>query len=532
MGQLVTDIRSGLRMLVKYPMLSVVAILTLGLGIGLSTTVFCIINGGMFKGLPVPDADRIVAVVGTNPSQNQPQQPISVRDLVVWKARQTSFEKFGEYGSAPMNLSTEEGRPERFSGGLLTVAAFEALGVRPILGRGFQQGDDRVGAEPIVLLGYNLWRDRFGSSPDVVGTSIRAGGVQRTVIGVMPEKFGFPIRESLWTPLAIEPDAKKRGEEPFYQVIARLKPDVSIDEAKIQAVTIAGQLEQEFPETNRGRRADVVPYTRTALGPEIYALLYTMLGAGVGVLLIACVNVSNLLVARASLRRREVAVRMALGAGRYRVVRQHLTEVLVLAIAGGAIGIGLSVLGVRWFVRALAADPPPFWITFDLDYRVMFFVISLIVIASVFAGTLPALHAARVSAGSALKDDSRSATSGRLGRFSNGLVVAELAVSCGLLIAAGLMIKSVVQLKNVDMPFTVENILTARVDLPAPPIRMSPRASGFSSNCFRDCRRFRESKPPHCRTVCLRRATAPFPCRSRARPTRSSPTIHWRVKVS
>lgn len=466
MGQLVTDIRSGLRMLVKYPTLSVVAILTLGLGIGLSTTVFCIINGGMFKGLPVPDADRIVAVVGTNPSQNQPQQPISVRDLVVWKARQTSFEEFGEYGSAPMNLSTEEGRPERFSGGLLTVAAFEALGVRPILGRGFQQGDDRVGAEPIVLLGYNLWRDRFGSSPDVVGTSIRAGGVQRTVIGVMPEKFGFPIRESLWTPLAIEPDAKKRGEEPFYQVIARLKPDVSIDEAKIQAVTIAGQLEQEFPETNRGRRADVVPYTRTALGPEIYALLYTMLGAGVGVLLIACVNVSNLLVARASLRRREVAVRMALGAGRYRVVRQHLTEVLVLAIAGGAIGIGLSVLGVRWFVRALAADPPPFWITFDLDYRVMFFVISLIVIASVFAGTLPALHAARVSAGSALKDDSRSATSGRLGRFSNGLVVAELAVSCGLLIAAGLMIKSVVQLKNVDMPFTVENILTARVDLP------------------------------------------------------------------
>src|SRR6187549_654455 len=168
MGQLVTDIRSGLRMLVKYPMLSVVAILTLGLGIGLSTTVFCIINGGMFKGLPVPNADRIVAVVGTNPSPNQPQQPISVRDLVVWKARQTSFEKFGEYGSAPMNLSTEEGRPERFSGGLLTVAAFEALGVRPILGRGFQQGDDRVGAEPIVLLGYNLWRDRFRSSPDVV----------------------------------------------------------------------------------------------------------------------------------------------------------------------------------------------------------------------------------------------------------------------------------------------------------------------------------------------------------------------------
>ena len=183
-------------------------------------------------------------------------------------------------------------------------------------------------------------------------------------------------------------------------------------------------------------------------------------------LLIACVNVSNLLVARASLRRREVAVRMALGAGRQRVVRQHLTEVLVLAVVGGGIGILLSIFGMRWFTQALSVNPPPFWITFELDYRVMLFVLGLIVLASLFAGALPAMHAARVSAGAALKDDSRSSTSARLGRFSSGLVVAELAVSCGLLIAAGLMIKSVVQLKNVQMPFAIENVLTARVDLP------------------------------------------------------------------
>lgn len=453
-------------MLVKYPMLSIVAVITFGLGIGLSTTVFCVVNGGLFKGLPFPDANRIVAVVGTNPGQNQPQQPISVKDLVIWKARQTSFEKFGEYWFSPMNLSKEDGRPERFSGGLLTVAAFEALDVKPFLGRGFREGDDQVGAQPVVLLGYGLWRDRFGASPDIVGKTIRASGVERIVIGVMPEKFAFPLREALWAPLTIQPDSVKRGEEPFYQVIARLKPGVDIGEAKAQAATIAAQLEQEFPQTNRGKGADVVPYARTILGPEIYALLYTMLGAGVGVLLIACVNVSNLLVARASLRRREVAVRMALGAGRNRVVRQHLTEVLVLASAGGAIGVVLSIFGMRWFVNALSVNPPPFWITFELDYRVMLFVIGIVVIASVFAGTLPALHAARVSAGAALKDDSRSATSARLGRFSSGLVVAELAVSCGLLIAAGLMIKSVVQLKTVNMPFTIESILTARVDLP------------------------------------------------------------------
>jgi putative ABC transport system permease protein len=464
MNQLFSDVRSGIRMLVKYPTLSIVAVLTLGLGIGLSTTVFCVVNGGMFKGLPFPDGDRVVAVVSTTP--NQPRQPVSVHDFAVWQERQTSFEKIGAFGFAPMNLSTEEGRPERYSGGQLTVAAFEVLGVQPILGRGFLAGDDRPGAEPVVLLSFALWRDRYGSAPSLVGQSIRAGGIHRTVVGVMPENFAFPIREALWVPLSIDPLATQRGKGPNTQVIARLRPEVSLAQAQVQGRTIAAQLEREFPATNRGVGADVVPYARNILGPEVYGLLYTMLGAGIGVLIIACVNVSNLLVARASLRRREVAVRMALGAGSSRVVRQHLTEVLVLATAGGAIGIILSIFGMQWFTRALSVNPPPFWITFDLDYRVMLFVIGLIVLASLFAGALPAMHAVRVSAGAVLKDDSRSSTSGTLGKFSSGLVIAELAVSCGLLIAAGLMIKSVVQLRNVSMPFGIENVLTARVDLP------------------------------------------------------------------
>jgi predicted permease len=464
MNQLFTDIRSGIRMLFKYPTLSTVAVLTLGLGIGLSTTVFCVVNGGLFKGLPFPDGDRVVALVST--TQNQPRQPISVQDFAVWQERQTSFAKIGAFGFAPMNLSTEDGRPERYSGGQLTVAAFEALGVQPILGRGFQAGDDRPGADPVILLGYGLWRDRYGSSQALLGQTIRAGGTNRTVIGVMPDNFAFPIREALWVPLSIDPLATQRGKGPNTQVIARLKAGVSLSQAKAQARTIASQLEREFPATNRGVGADVMPYAKNILGSEIYGLLYTMLGAGIGVLIIACVNVSNLLVARASLRRREVAVRMALGAGRGRVVRQHLTEVLVLAMAGGGIGIVLSIFGMRWFTQALSVNPPPFWITFELDYRVLLFVVGLIVLASLFAGALPAMHAVRVSAGAVLKDDSRSSTSASLGKFSSGLVIAELAVSCGLLIAAGLMIKSVVQLKNVSMPFGIENVLTARVDLP------------------------------------------------------------------
>jgi predicted permease len=391
---------------------------------------------------------------------------MAVHDLAVHLSRQTSFEAVGPFASAPFNLSVEDGRPERFAGGQLTVAAFGALGVAPRLGRGFQVGDDAPGAPPIVLLGHDLWRDRYGSAPDIVGKPIRANGLQRTVIGVMPPGFAFPILESLWVPLSIDPLATRRGEGPRYGVVALLKPEVSVSEASAQVAAVAAQLEAEFPGTNRGISAGVKPYVETVLGPEIYALLFTMLGAGIGVLLIACVNVSNLLVARASLRRREVAVRMALGAARGRIVRQHLTEVLVLAVAGGAIGILLSMLGMRWFTQSLSVNPPPFWITFDLDYRILLFVLGLIVLSSLFAGGLPALQAARVSAGAVLKDDSRSSTSGRLGRFSSGLVVAELAVSCGLLIAAGLMIKSVVQLKTVPMPFAVENVVTARVDLP------------------------------------------------------------------
>jgi len=282
----------------------------------------------------------------------------------------------------------------------------------------------------------------------------------------MPPTFAFPIRESLWVPLVADPLATRRGQGPQYGVVALLKPGISLAQARAQVAAVAAELEREFPETNRGIGAGVMRYTETILGPEISGLLFTMLGAGIGVLLIACVNVSNLLIARASLRRREVAVRMALGAARSRIIRQHLTEVLVLATAGGAIGVLLSLFGMRWFTQTLAASPPPFWITFELDYRIMLFVLGVIVLSSLFAGGLPALQAARVSAGAVLKDDSRSSTSGRLGRFSSGLVIAELAVSCGLLIAAGLMIKSVVQLQTVPMPFAIANVLTARVDLP------------------------------------------------------------------
>jgi len=467
MRHLLSDVRFGLRMLVHHPTLSVAAILTFGLGIGLTTTVFSVVNGALFKGLPFAGADRLMGVIGTNPAQNVQRRPLGVQDLAVWRERQTVFDAAGEWATSATNLSVGDEQPERYSAGQLTVGAFEAVGVAPALGRGFRAGEDQTGADPVMLLGYEVWRDKFGASPDVLGRTVRANGEARTIIGVMPERFAFPVAERLWVPLVVDPLATPRGQGPAYGFVGRLKPGVSVDDAQAQATAVFARLEKEYPKTNEGLGVRVLPYTEQFLGPQLYALLYTMLGAGIGVLLIACVNVSNLLLARASLRQREVAIRLAIGASRTRVVTQFLTEVVVLAVGGAALGMLLNAVAMGWFVSAIQVNPPPFWITFETDQHVLLFVLGITVAASLFAGLVPALQATSTNVATAVKDDSRSATGLRIGRLSAALVVAEVAVSCGLLIAAGLMIRSVVQLRNVPMPFEVEHVLTARISLPS-----------------------------------------------------------------
>jgi putative ABC transport system permease protein len=466
MGQLGQDLRFGFRMLCKHPTLSVIAILTFALGIGLTTTVFSVVNGALFNGLPFEGADRLVALFNSNPSRGFGRMSVSIHDFVIWQERQTVFEALGAWGIAPINLAREGDRPERYSAGVFSAGVLRVLRVQPLLGRGFRDGEDRPGAPPVIILGYEVWRGRFGSSPDVIGTAVRASGIDRTIIGVMPERFAFPNREQMWIPLEVNPLATKRGQGPSYNLIARLRNGATVQQADVQAQAIAGQLEKEYPDSNRGLKSTVMHYTKSALGPEIHAILYTMLGAGIGVLLIACVNVSNLLVARTSLRIREVAVRVAMGAGRGRIIAQMLAEVLVLALAGAALGMVFSSWAMKWFLSAIAADPPPFWITFETDIRVMLFIAAITLGASVFAGVIPALQATRTNVVEILKDESRGTTGFRMGRFSGALVIAEVAVSCCLLIGAGLMIKSVVQLKTLNLPFAVQNIFTARINLP------------------------------------------------------------------
>ena len=466
MDALLRDLRFGIRMLVKRPGLSLTVIVTFALGIGLTTTVFSIVNGAMFKGLPFERADRVMLVGRTNPARNVNFQFVDGQDFADFRDQQTVFEGLAAFDVRAVNLAEGDGQPERFTGGYFDHRVFDLLRVRPILGRTFREAEDRPGGDPVIILGYELWRDRFGGSRDVLGRTVKAHGITRTIIGVMPKGFAFPDREQLWLPLALDPSATPRGQGPQHMLVGRLKDGVSQEEAQTQMTTIAARLQREYPDADRGLGVVVQTFTQQVLGGPLFALLLTMLGAVIGVLLIACANVANLLLARASMRTREVAVRTALGAGRARVIRQLMAEVLVLAFAGGVLGFGLGMLGVAWFNAVIVVNPPPFWITFDMDHRVLLFVLGATILAGIASSLFPAIQTSKTDIVGALKDEGRGTSGLRMGRFTSGLVIAEVAISCALLIASGLMVRSVVRLRTVPLPFVTENVFTARLNLP------------------------------------------------------------------
>jgi predicted permease len=460
------DVKYGVRMLFKSPVLSLIAVVAFSLGIGLTTTVFSIVNGAMYKGLPFEDADRIVSVWRTNPERDIERGGVPLHDYVDYRDQQSSLEAFGLWGGGAVNLVGADDEPERYQGALVTANMFDILRVAPIIGRGFLPGEDEPGADPVMILGYEVWQEKYDGSPDVVGMSVRTNGEQRTIVGVAPEGFQFPIDAEMWAPLEVDPLEHERGEGPQYPGFGRLKNGVSLDQASAEFATIGMRLEGQFPESNEGFAPLVEPYTKFVIGDEIFGLLMTMLGAAIGVLLIGCANVANLLFARAAVREKEVAVRSAMGAGRRRIIRQFLIEVGVLSAVGAGVGVLIGLAGVAWFNRAISVNPPPFWMSFDPDGRVMVFVIAITALSAVAAGLFPALRATGRGMNEALKDEGRGSSGLRMGRITSIIVIGEVAVSCGLLIAAGLMIKSVAQLRTMDFPFAVESIFTARLNLP------------------------------------------------------------------
>ena len=452
-------------MLVKHPGLATIAIVALALGIGLTATMWSITWGGILRGLPFDQADRIIHLERTRPSHDIDSYGVPVSDYAAWREQQKSFEDLAAFSEGTVNLSGSEGRPERYEGGFVTAATFPLLRVTPLLGRNFTEEEVRPGGAAVIILGWDVWQNRFGADPAIIGKTIRANGVSREIVGVMPRGFLFPTNASLWLPRIVDPLALPWGQGDLLEVMGRLRDGVTMPQARREFEAIAARLAQDHPKENEGVGPILQPFTEEYVGQEPIIMLWTMMAAVFGVFLIACSNVANLLLARAATRTKEVAVRTALGASRWRIVIQHLGESLVLSLAGMVLGTGIAWLGTRLFMDAIRDTDPPFWIDIRLDGVVLLFTAGISLLAALVSGLIPALQATRANLHDVLKDEGRGTSSLRMGRFSRGLVIVELALAGGLLVAAGFMIQSVVQLARFDFGVPTANVFTARVGL-------------------------------------------------------------------
>jgi len=465
MSTLWSDLRYGFRMLAKTPGLSLIAVLTIGLGVAFTTHQYSSVYGSVIRGLPVPGHERLVALRESVEPRGIEDSSLPPHDYLDLRDEQSVFDDLASGYIGTVNLAGEEGPPERFRGAFLSANALDLVGVPPLLGRVFRDGEDEPGSPPLLVISYRVWQNRFAGDPSVVGRNVRVNGEAAEIIGVMPEGFRFPFMEDVWATDRQDPDALARRDGIYVEVFGRLKPGVTMETAQSELDRLGSTLEQRFPEENAGVTFDMIPYAERYMPSQITAVLWLMLGATFGVLLIACANVANLLLARASIRTREVAIRTALGADRGRVIRQLLAEALVLALVGGVVGVVLAWVGIDVFNQRLQPIEHPYWIDIRLDAPALLFAFGITLLACVAAGTIPAIRASGVGVGEILKDESRGSSSFRLGRFSSALVVGEIAVSCALLITAGFMIESVVNLKNVDLGFDPDRLLTGRVGL-------------------------------------------------------------------
>lgn len=454
MSDFLRDLRFGIRMLAKRPGTSALAVIALALGIGLTTTMFSIVNAAFLRGLPFDEASNILYVGAVNTKNPDRPNSLNIHDFVDLQAAQRSFEELAAFSSTRADLTGEDLIPQRYEGQSLTWNALKLMRVSPILGRGFTEADAAPGAPRVLLIHYNIWVNRFQQAPDVVNRVVRLNGEPATIIGVMPKDFGFPQTGEVWVPLAVDVPAK-RADGIQVNAFGRLRHGVSAAQASSELRAIGTRLAQQYPE-NTDRSLAAMPFVRRYLGVEVIRTLSAMLVAVFGVLLIACVNVTNLQLARAADRTKEIAVRLAMGASRSRLVRQLLYEGLVLATIGALIGLALAKVGVVLFSEGVADTGKPFWIDVTLDGRVLLFVMAITIVATIASSLVPALRVTRDALADVLKDESRGGTSLRVGRFSRALVIAQMTLSFALLLSAGLMAKSISTISSQVLPFRTD----------------------------------------------------------------------------
>ncbi len=460
------DVRFAVRLLVKDKWFTLAAAGALALGIGANATVFTLVNAVLIRGVPFENGDRLMALWTENTKAQR--QGVSDEDFQDWRDQSHSFAHLVAQVGTTVNVADDVGVPERAQGTYVSWDLFRMIGRQPVLGRDFREDDDRKGAEPVVILGYSVWQNRYDGVPDVLGRVLRVNSKPATIVGVMPQGFQFPFNVDIWIPRMQLPPGSflGRGSRNF-NVMGMLAPGVSLEQARTELAGIGARLAQAYPDTDKDFRPGLEPFNDNVSSGPIRTMFLAMMGAVGFVLLIACANVANLLLARSVGRSREIAIRVSQGASRWRIVRQLLVESVIVACVGGAAGLALSVAGVTWFDGATLNVGKPYWMAFTFDPIVFAFVAAICLGTALLFGLAPALHVSKTDVNEILKEGGRGSGGAlRSRRWSAALVVSELILTLVLLSGAGFMMSSFMSLYRLNLGIRTANLSVMQVYLP------------------------------------------------------------------
>jgi predicted permease len=462
------DLRFALRLIAKDRWFATVAVLALSLGIGMNAMVFTLVNAVLIRGLPFPESGNLY-MLGWE-SADGGGTGVAHPELQDWRTQSRAFEGLAAFWNTGFNISDGHALPEQARGARLTANAFSVLRQQPLIGRDFTPDDERSGAEPVVILGYNIWKNRYNEDRAVLGRTLRVNGTAATIIGVMPPNMQFPTQAALWMPVVPTAAQQSQRTSRFLNVFGRVRPDISRSEAVTEMNGIAGRLVASYPEAHKElKRVAVQTFNERFNGGQIRIVFLSMMGAVGFVLLIACANVANLQLSRSATRSREIAVRIALGATRWRIVRQLLVESVLLGFMGGVLGLGLTLIGVRLFDAAVAEAGKPYWIVFTVDYVVIAYLAAICVLTGILFGLAPALHVTKTSLNEVMKEGGRGTAGTRGARWTSGiLIVGEVALTIVLLVGAGLMVRSFLKLYAIDIGMKPDNLMAMRLNLSGP----------------------------------------------------------------